>query len=116
MTDNVHELPPPVRNVTRSVVTDHGIDWLAGPFPAHFQVVLDGKIVPMLTGYAYSDGSVGLTLDHRLGYDFANAADAYTAARAIADAMAMGAGFPSFAAADRWPYGCTLNQLDSIPR
>ena len=114
--DNVTQLPPPIRNVSRSVLMEHGHDWLVGPFPSEFKVVIEGKMVPHLTGYAYSDGVIGLTLDNRMGYEFPSADDAYTAARAIADAMAIGAGFPSFVAADKWPYGSSMTQLDKIPR
>lgn len=116
MSDNIHELPPPFRNMSREVVMEPGEDWIVGPFPASFQVVLDGKMVPNVTIYVYSDGVFDVSLDHRLGYQFTNRDDAYTAVRAIADAMAMGAGFPSFAAADRWPYGVQMTKLDQVPR
>jgi hypothetical protein len=84
---------------------------LVGPFK-EWRVIVQGRVIPKLTGYKYEDGRVSLTLDHRIGADFPNEEIASQAAWMIANAMAIGAGYPSMMADSKdapfAPKGCEI--------
>lgn len=69
---------------------------LIGPFE-EWRVVVQGRVVPRLTGRRVGDG-VHLTVDGRFGAEFSNEADAGQAAWLIAQASAVAAGYPHFEA------------------
>jgi hypothetical protein len=88
MTDSVTPLhaPPPAL--------------LVGPFE-EWRVLVQGRVVPNLTGHKYDDGRVALTVDRRFGADFPNEEIASQAAWLIANAMAVSAGYPSMEAENK---------------
>lgn len=70
---------------------------LIGPFEV-YHVVVDGRIVPNLTGRKNHDGSVSLVVDRRFCGDFPSEKIAFQAAWLIAESMAITAGYSHFAA------------------
>lgn len=84
MTDNVTKFPEP----------EKAPPLLVGPFQ-EWRVMVQGRLIPLLTGYKHEDGRVSLTLDHRMGADFPNEEIAAQAAWMIANALAIGQGYPS---------------------
>lgn len=75
--------------------TQKPVEWIIGPFPAKYRVVIDGRRIPNLNARPHDDGSVTLVVDGRFAADFPDNNSAYQAARLIANAMAIGAGYPS---------------------
>lgn len=65
-------------------------EFLVGPF-TYYQVVVDGRAIPGLTGFKRDDGSYSLIVDRRFGGDFPDEETARQAAYLIANAMAIGA-------------------------
>lgn len=65
---------------------------LVGPFQ-YYQVIVQGRAVPGLTGYKRDDGTVALTVDGRFGADFPSEEVAASAAWLIAQAAAVAAGY-----------------------
>lgn len=65
-----------------------------GPFH-EWRVSFDGRMIPLLSGKQTPDGRVHLCLDHRFGAEFSTHEDAHQAVYLIANAMAIGAGYPS---------------------
>ncbi len=84
-------------NVTQFPAQPEQPPLLVGPFQ-EWRVVVDGRMIPRLTGYKYDDGRVSLSLDHRLGADFPSEQIARQAAWLIANALAIGEGYPSMIA------------------
>lgn len=75
----------------RSVPTkDKPPELLIGPFET-WRVMVDGRIIPRLTGYR-EDDRIWLVVDGRFGASFAEA-DAHGAAHLIANALAIGEGY-----------------------
>lgn len=70
---------------------------LEGPFH-EWRVVIDGRVVPRLTGTKSHDGRITLCVDNRFGGGPFSADDAYQAAYLIANAMAITAGYSNFSA------------------
>jgi len=68
-----------------------------GPFQESY-VVVDGRFVPRLSGRQNEDGTVDLVVDRRFGATFSDLKTASQAARLIAQASAIAAGYPHFAA------------------
>lgn len=69
---------------------------LHGPFE-EWRVVLDGFQIPFLTGRKQPDGRVWLELDHRFAGEFSEE-DAWQVAHLVANALAIGAGYPWYGA------------------
>jgi hypothetical protein len=86
MTDNVVKMPQPPEPP----------ELLVGPFK-EWRVRVDGRMIPKLTGSHEENGRVFLVVDNRYGASFAKE-DAYQAAWLIAQAMAIGAGYPHLGA------------------
>src|SRR3712207_2477346 len=84
--ENVVQLPPPPEAPAL----------LIGPFET-YHVVIDGRIIPNLTGRRRVDGKITLTVDNRWAADFSKE-DAYQAAWLIGQASAVAAGYPHLAA------------------
>ncbi len=79
MSDNVTQVPEqPVP------------DLLVGPFQ-EYRVVVDGRVIPRLTGY-YEGDKIALVLDGRFSHSFSKE-DARSAAWLIANALAIGDGY-----------------------
>lgn len=79
--DNVVRLPP----------QPEPPELLIGPFEV-WKVQVEGRIIPRLTGCRDGD-KIMLVVDNRFGYSFRKE-DAYGAAHLIANALAIGAGYP----------------------
>jgi hypothetical protein len=87
---------------------------LVGPFE-EYRVVIDGRRIPKLTGRKDSDGRVHLTVDHRFGAEFPNEETAHQAAWLIAQAMAIGAGYPHLGAETKeQPFAPLCVRLSSV--
>ena len=67
-----------------------------GPFE-DYRVILDGKVIPLLTGRKQPNGRVWLELDHRFAGEFSEE-DAWQVAHLVANALAIGQGYPSYMA------------------
>jgi hypothetical protein len=83
---------------------------LIGPF-SEFRVILDGRVIPRLT--AIKDGDkISLMVDHRFAASFSED-DARSAAWLIAQALAIGAGYPHLGAETKdqpfAPIGCDVS-------
>lgn len=72
-------------------------EWLIGPFE-EYRVLVEGRQIPKLTGVRRADGTVSLSVDHRFCGIFSTERDAEQAAFLIANAMAIGAGYPCLSA------------------
>lgn len=98
----VIELPPPPKRP----------DLLVGPFQ-EWRVQVDGRIIPGLTGFKDGD-KIGLIVDGRFSASFSED-DAYQAAWLIAQALAVGEGYPHLGAETKSrpfaPLGCALDAL-----
>lgn len=70
-------------------------DFIIGPFEEN-RVVLEGKLIPKLTAQREGD-NISLCLDNRLSIAVPKEA-AYDVAWLVANAMAIGAGYPCFTA------------------
>lgn len=81
-------------NVTEFPTPDAPPPLLVGPF-TYYQVVVNGKSIPRLTGRANDDGSVDLVVDRRFSATFPTEDIAHQAASLIAHAMAIGEGYSS---------------------
>lgn len=88
MTNNVVELPKPPEQPPL----------LIGPFQ-EWRVQVEGRIIPRLTGFHDGD-KIALVVDHRFSASFSEA-DARQAAWLIAQALAIGEGYPSLGAATK---------------
>jgi len=66
---------------------------LVGPFQS-YKVVVEGRVIPKLTGHPHEDGTVSLVLDGRFAGQFSED-DARSVAWLIANALAIGEGYPS---------------------
>ena len=84
--DNVTTFPTPPEK-------PHNLQFI-GPFE-EWRVMFDGYMIPLLTGRETPDGRVHLSLDHRFGAEFSSRDDAHQAVYLIANAMAIGEGYPS---------------------
>lgn len=65
---------------------------LFGPFEV-WRVLVEGRIIPGLTGYKHAEGTFGLTVDDRFGGTFSDEWNARQAAYLIANAMAIAQGY-----------------------
>lgn len=82
--DNVTQFP-----------TSTPAEFLVGPF-SEWRVQIEGRMIPRLT--AFKDGDkIGLVVDHRFSHSFAKD-DAYQASWLLAQALAIGEGYPHLAA------------------
>lgn len=83
-----------------------------GPFE-EWRVCLDGKVIPLLTGNKLPNGNVWLMLDHRFGGEFSEA-DAWQVAHLVANALAIGQGYPSYMADIKSrPFAPTAMQIET---
>lgn len=90
-------------------------EWILPPMEVR-NIVLDGRLIPKLTAYKRADGSVSLTLDGRYGLDCADEGIAYVTACFVANALAIGGGWPCYTADDKFkPFAPKCMQLGSIP-
>lgn len=71
-------------------------EFLVGPF-REWRVVVDGRMIPGLTGCRDGDDRTCLVLDHRFGLTVPNEY-AYGVASFVANALAIGAGYPWYGA------------------
>ncbi len=70
-------------------------EWLIGPFE-EYRVMVQGRVIPKLT--AYKDGDkVGLVVDQRFSASFSED-QAWQVAWLLANALAIGAGYPHLGA------------------
>ena len=97
--DNILHLPP----------QDAGPELLIGPF-TEYRVQVEGRIIPGLTGWAEGD-LVWLCVDHRFAAPFPKEF-APNAAQLIAQALAIGNGYPWLGAENKdkpfAPIGCKV--------
>jgi hypothetical protein len=71
---------------------------LVGPF-SEYRVIVDGRVVPNLTGIRCPHtGKISLCVDRRFAGQFSTEEDARQAAWLIAEAMAIASGYPHFGA------------------
>lgn len=85
---NVVKMPPPPERP----------ELLVGPFE-QWRVQVDGRIIPRLTGHKDGD-KVALIVDGRFSASFSQD-DAYQAAWLIAQALAIGEGYPHLGAEEK---------------
>ena len=87
-------------------------DLLIGPFQ-EWRVQVDGRLIPRLTGFKDGD-KIGLVVDGRFSASF-SVDDAYQAAWLIAQALAIGEGYPHLGAETKGrpfaPIACGLSSL-----
>ena len=88
MSDNITQFPKPVDQPPL----------LIGPFE-EWRVQVEGRIIPRLTGFRDGD-KITLVVDRRFSATFAKE-DAHQAAWLIAQALAIGEGYPSLGATDK---------------
>ncbi len=81
--DNVVQLPP---------LTEPP-EWIIGPFES-WRVVIDGRMIPRLNAFRQTDGRVTLILDGRFLLDLPSDGIARRVADFVANALAIGAGYP----------------------
>lgn len=87
-------------------------DLLIGPFE-EYRVVVDGRVVPRLTGH-YEGDKIALVLDGRFSHAFAKE-DARSAAWLIANALAIGEGYSHLGAESKeQPFAAKAMRLDTI--
>ena len=87
--DNVTKFPEPPKQP----------NLLIGPF-SEYRVIVDGKILPHLTGYMEGD-SYWLVVDHRFACGPFDEEQARQAARLAGQAMAVATGYPHLGAASK---------------
>jgi len=97
--DNVVHLPP----------QPEPPELLIGPFKV-WRVQVEGRIIPRLTGF-YDGDKIALVLDNRWSASFSKE-DAHQAAWLIANALAIGEGYPCLSAENKdmpfAPIGCEI--------
>lgn len=103
MSDNVLHLPsregPP--------------EFMIGPFE-EYRIVIEGKLIPKLTAFREGD-DICLVLDHRLSISISKDR-AYDVAWLVANAMAIGAGYPSILGETRdLPFATNCVKLETVP-
>lgn len=102
--DNVVQLPPQSK----------APDLLVGPFQ-EWRVQVDGRIIPRLTGFHDGD-KIALVVDGRFSASFTED-DARQAAWLIAQAMAVGEGYPHLGAdSKKQPFAPLGMGLGEVPR
>ncbi len=87
-------------------------DFMIGPFE-EYRVVLEGKLIPNLTAFREGEKEVCLVLDHRLSISVP-AERAYDVAWLVANALAIGAGYPCFSAdrkTEAFAAGCSAIKM-----
>lgn len=105
MSDNVVKFEPPKGDEP---------ELLVGPFEV-WKVVVEGRAIPRLTGYPQEDGRISLIVDGRFMADFP-ADIAPQAAWLIANALAVGEGFPHLGALSRdRPFAPQIVAVDQPP-
>jgi hypothetical protein len=103
MTDNITQFPEPSRP-----------DLLIGPFE-HWHVVVDGRLMPHLTGFREGD-KIWLVVDGRFGCGPFDEDAARQAARLAGQAMAVVAGYSHLGADSKdQPFAPTCSELPSNP-
>lgn len=102
--DNVVRLPPPPEREPL----------LAGPFQV-WKVIVDGRAIPGLTGFPDGEGQTALVVDDRFCITFPTE-HAYGAAWLIAQAIAIGQGYPfSGALTKDQPFAPTISSVGPLP-
>lgn len=87
---------------------------LVGPFDT-YRVVVDGRAIPRLTGFHDGD-KIALVLDSRFSASFAED-DARQAAWLIANALAIGEGYPSMNASSKeMPFAPQMHEIELQPK
>ncbi len=81
--DNVVKLPDPPKSP----------EWIVGPFE-EYRVVIHGRMIPDLTALRLKGGGVMLSLDHRFLIEIPDEGLAYQVAAFVANALAIGSGYP----------------------
>jgi hypothetical protein len=103
--DNVTHLPDPPKRP----------DWIVGPFE-EWRVIIDGRMIPRLNARRLSSGGVSLLLDKRFILDIPDEGLAYQVASFVANALAIGEGYPwSGAETKSQPFAPQAHALDSVP-
>ena len=89
------------------------IDFLIGPFE-EYRVVIDGRVIPLLSAQKLESGKVNLVLDNRFCVCCESDA-AHQVAWIMANALAVGQGYPSIGATtkDR-PFAPIAMQIGSV--
>lgn len=73
-------------------------EWIVGPFE-EYRVIVDGRMIPRLGAVRQDDGGVVLFLDNRFMLRVPEEGLAYQVAAFVANALAIGEGYP-FAGAE----------------
>lgn len=90
-------------------------DLLIGPFVDTYKVMVEGRIIPRLSGFHDGD-KIALVVDGRWMHSF-NKDDAYGAAHLIAQAMAVAEGYPHMGALTKeQPFAPLGSQIDGVPK
>lgn len=101
-------------NVTHFPELPKQPDLLIGPFE-EFRVVVDGRLMPLLTGYREGE-KIWLVVDHRFACGPFSEEEARQAARLAGQAMAVTAGYPHLGATDKSkPFAPQCAQIDGLP-
>lgn len=104
MTDNITQFPSPPEQP----------DLLIGPFE-EYRVVVDGRVMPLLTGFREGD-KVWLVVDHRFACGPFDEEGARQAACLAGQAMAVTAGYPHLGAETKeQPFAPRGMALDTLP-
>jgi hypothetical protein len=79
-------------------------------------VVVEGRKIPGLTGYRLPDGDLCLIVDERFSVEVPDALG-YQIAWIVAQALAVGAGYPSLSAEKREsPFATQVAMLSALPQ
>lgn len=108
------DITPPTDDNIIQLPREEPPDLLVGPFQ-EWRVQVEGKIIPRLTGFREGD-RVWLVVDHRHAASFSKE-DAYGAATLIAQAMAIGEGYPWFGAETKdMPFAPIGHAIETLPK
>lgn len=87
---------------------------LLGPFEV-WRVIVDGRVIPNLTGYREGPDQTCFVVDDRFGCSVPNEI-AHSVAYVIANAMAVGAGYSHLGAVTKdMPFAPAAVGLDTVP-
>lgn len=101
-------------NIVQYPTTDQRIEAMRGVRRSGYTVIVDGREIPRLTMYEVGD-QIALCLDNRMAVDFPREI-APQAARIIANALAIGAGYPHLGAMSKdKPFAPAVVMLGALP-
>lgn len=104
MTENITKFPDPPAIP----------ELLCGPFD-HYDVIVDGKKMPLLSGF-YEGEKIWLSVDNRFMCGPFDPQQAHQAARLAGECMAILSGYPNLRADSKeQPFAPTVHQISEVP-